>query len=407
MKVIVVGGGAAGMMAAARAAECNAQVTLIERNEKLGKKIYITGKGRCNVTNASDIEDIFANINRNPKFMYSALYGFDNNAVMDFFQNNGCALKVERGMRVFPVSDHSSDIIRAIEHYLVKMHVNIIKNTAVKRLIVSDGICTGVETSDKKTLYADRIIVATGGLSYPTTGSTGDGYEFAKSAGHTIVKPQASLVPLVSKDDWIPLCAGLSLKNVSLKMMRKGRKVYDEQGEMLFTHNGISGPLVLSLSAKIDDEDSNCEVMIDLKPAMTEEMLDKRVLSDFEKSMNRMFRNSLDELLPKSLIPVIVSLSKIPGDTFVNEITREQRKNLVALLKNLPITITGKGKIEEAVITRGGVNVREINASTMESKLVKGLFFAGEVLDVDAMTGGFNLQIAWSTGHLAGDVEME
>ncbi len=406
MKVIIVGGGAAGMMAAVRAGELFSDVTLIEKNEKLGKKIYITGKGRCNVTNNADIEVIFKNINRNPKFMYSALYGFDNSRVYSFFEENGCPLKVERGERVFPVSDHASDIIKTLTKALKDRHVKIMLNTAVKELIIEDGAVKGVILDDGSSLYADKVIVTTGGVSYPTTGSTGDGYKFAESAGHTVTPVRPGLVPLVTGETWVPRLQGLSLKNVELKLFSEDKCVYKEQGEMLFTHFGISGPLVLSSSAYYDTEsrkNRNITVSLDLKPALDEEALDKRILRDFEKFSNKQFKNSLDELLPAKLIPVIVDLSGIDPYKAVNVVSREERRNLVHLLKNLVMTVIGTGNFNEAIITIGGVNVKEINASTMESKLVKNLFFAGEVLDIDAMTGGFNLQIAWSTGYLAGE----
>lgn len=406
MKVIIVGGGAAGMMAAVRAGELFSDVTLIEKNEKLGKKIYITGKGRCNVTNNADIEVIFKNINRNPKFMYSALYGFDNSRVYSFFEENGCPLKVERGERVFPVSDHASDIIKTLTKALKDRHVKIMLNTAVKELIIEDGASKGVILDDGSSLYADKVIVTTGGVSYPTTGSTGDGYKFAESAGHTVTPVRPGLVPLVTGETWVPRLQGLSLKNVELKLFSEDKCVYKEQGEMLFTHFGISGPLVLSSSAYYDTEsrkNRNITVSLDLKPALDEEALDKRILRDFEKFSNKQFKNSLDELLPAKLIPVIVDLSGIDPYKAVNVVSREERRNLVHLLKNIVMTIIGTGNFNEAIITIGGVNVKEINASTMESKLVKNLFFAGEVLDIDAMTGGFNLQIAWSTGYLAGE----
>ncbi|MBO4679542.1 MAG: NAD(P)/FAD-dependent oxidoreductase [Lachnospiraceae bacterium] len=406
MKVLIIGGGAAGMMAAVRAGELSNDVTLIEKNEKLGKKIYITGKGRCNVTNNADIEVLFKNINRNPKFMYSALYGFDNTRVYSFFEENGCPLKVERGERVFPVSDHASDIIKALTKALKDRHVKIMLNTTVKELILEDGAVKGVILTDGTKLYGDRVIVTTGGVSYPTTGSTGDGYKFAESAGHTVTPVRPGLVPLVTGETWVPKLQGLSLKNVELKLFSEDKCVYKEQGEMLFTHFGISGPLVLSSSAYYDKEsrkNKNVTVSLDLKPALDEEALDKRILRDFEKFSNKQFKNSLDELLPSKLIPVIVDLSGIDPYKAVNVVSREERKNLVHLLKNLSMTVIGTGNFNEAIITIGGVNVKEINASTMESKLVKNLFFAGEVLDLDAMTGGFNLQIAWSTGYLAGE----
>lgn len=406
MKVIVVGGGAAGMMAAIRAGELHDNVILFEKNEKLGKKIYITGKGRCNVTNNADIDTILKNINRNPKFMYSAIYSFDNLRLYSFIEENGCPLKVERGERVFPVSDHASDIIKALSKALKDRRVNIKLNTPVKELIIEDGAVKGVILADGTREYADKVIVTTGGLSYPTTGSTGDGYKMAESAGHTVVPTRPGLVPLVTGETWVPKLQGLSLRNVELKLYAEDKCVYKDQGEMLFTHYGISGPLVLSASAYYDKEsrkNKNVSVSIDLKPALDEDSLDKRILRDFEKFNNKQFKNALDELLPSKLIPVIVELSEIDPYKAVNVVTKEERKRLVQLLKHLTMTVIGAGNYNEAIITIGGINVKEINASTMESKLVKNLYFAGEVLDVDAMTGGFNLQIAWSTGYLAGE----
>lgn len=406
MKVIVIGGGAAGMMAAIRAGELYDNVTIFEKNEKLGKKIYITGKGRCNVTNNAEIDTLLKNINRNPKFMYSAIYGFDNTRLYSFIEENGCPLKVERGERVFPVSDHASDIIKALTKALKDRNVHIRLNTPVKELILEDGAVKGVILTDGTHEYADKVIVTTGGLSYPTTGSTGDGYKMAESAGHTIVPTRPGLVPLVTGETWVPKLQGLSLRNVELKLYSEDKCVYKDQGEMLFTHYGISGPLVLSASAYYDKEtrkNKNITVSIDLKPALDEDTLDKRILKDFEKFNNKQFKNALDELLPQKMIPVIVDLCEIDPYKAVNVVTKEERKRLVHLLKNLTMTVVGAGNFNEAIITIGGINVKEINASTMESKLIKNLYFAGEVLDVDAMTGGFNLQIAWSTGYLAGE----
>lgn len=408
MKVLVIGGGAAGMMAAIHAGELGHQVTLLEKNEKLGKKIYITGKGRCNVTNNCDTEDLFKNINRNPKFLYSAIYGFDNSFVYSFMEANGCPLKVERGERVFPVSDHASDVIKALSKALKDNHVNVMLNTSVKKILIENASVTGVLLKDDTVLKADKVIVATGGVSYPTTGSTGDGYRFAREVGHEIIEPKASLVPLVIGETWVPKLQGLSLKNVEINLLSDGKSRYKELGEMLFTHFGVSGPLILSASSIYQDEVSknkNVTLSLDLKPGLSEEQLDKRILRDFDEQKNKLFKNSLDGLLPSKLIPVIVELSGINGAKEVNEVTKEERKRLVLLLKNLVMTPIGTARIEEAIITRGGINVKEVNASTMESKLVKGLYFAGEVLDVDAMTGGFNLQIAWSTGYLAGACE--
>ncbi len=431
-KVIVIGGGAAGMMAAITAAERGAQVTLIEKNEKLGKKLFITGKGRCNVTNAADMDVLFANICTNKKFLYSAFYSFDNLAVMDFIEKAGCPLKTERGDRVFPVSDHSSDVIAAFTRELKKRNVEILLHTEVKHLLVtkeedgSDSV-NGVVLSDGKKLLAERVIVCTGGLSYPTTGSTGDGYRFAKETGHGVVDQRPGLVPVNVAESWCTDLMGLSLKNVSLRMETGGECLYEGFGEMMFTHFGLTGPLVLSASSfygngkkgkkKVTAEsgtenaetvkqgkakDDETKIIIDLKPAMSMEQLDKRLLRDFEENKNKQFRNSLHALFPGKLIPVMIALSHIPPEKKVNEISREERHAFLHLIKNLTLTVTGLRGFGEAIITRGGISVKDINPSTMESKLVKGLYFAGEVIDLDALTGGFNLQIAWSTGYLAG-----
>ncbi len=408
MKVVVIGGGAAGMMAAWRAGSLGADVTVYEKNEKLGKKLFITGKGRCNVTNSSDLEAVFSNINRNPKFMYSSIYSFDNEAVMKLLESYGLKLKVERGNRVFPASDKSSDVIKTLERMLKDVHVKVELNKTVDRLLFDDGVCTGISLKDGKKVFADRIIVATGGLSYQSTGSTGDGYRFARDCGHTIVKTEPSLVGIETKEEWVKSLQGLSLKNATLSLKISGKEKYSELGEMLFTHFGISGPLVLSASAYLNEDaikNKEVSISIDLKPGLTKEELDKRVLKDFEENINRNFINSLDKLLPQKLIPVIVELSGIAPETKVNVIKSEDRKRLVDLLKNLTVTPKKLRPIDEAIITRGGVNVKEVNPSTLESKLCKNLYFAGEVLDIDAMTGGYNLQLAWSTGYLAGTIE--
>ena len=408
MKVVVIGGGAAGMMAAWRAGSLGADVTVYEKNEKLGKKLFITGKGRCNVTNSSDLEAVFSNINRNPKFMYSSIYSFDNEAVMKLLESYGLKLKVERGNRVFPASDKSSDVIKTLERMLKDVHVKVELNKTVDRLLFDDGVCTGISLKDGKKVFADRIIVATGGLSYQSTGSTGDGYRFARDCGHTIVKTEPSLVGIETKEEWVKSLQGLSLKNATLSLKISGKEKYSELGEMLFTHFGISGPLVLSASAYLNEDtikNKEVSISIDLKPGLSKEELDKRVLKDFEENINKNFINSLDKLLPQKLIPVIVDLSGIAPETKVNVIKSEDRKRLVDLLKNLTITPKKLRPIDEAIITRGGVNVKEVNPSTLESKLCKNLYFAGEVLDIDAMTGGYNLQLAWSTGYLAGTIE--
>ncbi|MCR5117447.1 MAG: NAD(P)/FAD-dependent oxidoreductase [Lachnospiraceae bacterium] len=408
MKVIVIGGGAAGMMAAWRAGSLGADVTVLEKNEKLGKKLFITGKGRCNVTNSSDIDTVFSNINRNPKFLYSSIYTFDNEALMKLLESYGLKLKVERGNRVFPASDKSSDVIKTFERMLKDVHVKVELNKTVDRLLYDANVCTGVSLKDGKKVFADRIIVATGGLSYQSTGSTGDGYRFASESGHSIVKPEPSLVGIETREEWVKSLQGLSLKNVTLSLKISGKEKYTELGEMLFTHFGISGPLVLSASAFINEEtlrNKDVSVSIDLKPGLSKEELDKRVLKDFEENINRNYINSLDRLLPQKLIPVIAELSRIAPDTKVNVIKSEDRKRLVELLKDLTVTPKKLRPLDEAIITRGGVNVKEVNPSTLESKLCKNLYFAGELLDIDAMTGGYNLQLAWSTGYLAGTIE--
>ncbi len=413
-KIIVIGGGAAGMMAALAAAENkNNRVMLLEKNEKLGKKLFITGKGRCNVTNGADMDTLFANVCTNEKFLYSAFYQYDNQAVMSFLEKAGCPLKVERGERVFPVSDHSSDVIGALQRELKKAGVEICLNTKVTELLTSgageagsaeeSSVITGVKLTGGKVLEADAVIVCTGGLSYPSTGSTGDGHRFAEVTGHKIVECKPALVPLETAEEWCRDLMGLSLKNVSLRMISGKKEVYSGFGEMLFTHFGVSGPLVLSASSfYAKQKGDDIKLYLDLKPALSEEQLDKRLLRDFEENKNKQFKNSLGGLFPARLIPVMIQLSGIHPDKKVNEITREGRRAFVSLIKNLPFTVTGTRSFAEAIITQGGVSVKDVNPSTMESKKVRGLYFAGEVLDLDAMTGGFNLQIAWSTGHLAG-----
>ena len=406
MKVIVVGGGAAGMMAAIAAAEQGHSVEILERNEKLGKKIYITGKGRCNVTNACDLEEFFTNIVSNEKFLYSSIYQYDNQAVMDFFESNGCPLKVERGNRVFPVSDHASDITKALADRMKALGVKITFHCKVEDLILKeDGSVGGVNTSKKERKVADRVVLATGGLSYEPTGSDGSGIKIAEKHGHKIVDPKPALVPFELQEDYGARLQGLALKNVNFSIKSGKKKVYDGFGEMLFTHFGISGPLVISASSyytkKMYGEKVTCT--IDLKPALTEEQLDKRILREFEENKNKQFKNALDKLFPAKLVPVIIDLSGIDPEKKVNEVTKEERKSLVTLIKNWEMTIVGTRGFREAIITQGGVNVKQVNPSTMESKVIPGLFFAGEMLDIDALTGGFNLQLAWSTGYLAGN----
>ncbi len=402
--VIVAGGGAAGMMAAYAAAECGHNVVLLEQNEKLGKKLYITGKGRCNVTNDCEPDKLFGNIVSNPKFLYSAFYDFDNKQMEAFLKEAGCPLKVERGERVFPVSDHSSDVIAAFERMLKKKGVSVRHKTTVKEVTVQDGAVTGVLLTDGTRLLADAVILATGGLSYPTTGACGDGYRMAEMVGHTIKECVPALVPMEIQEPWCGSLQGLSLKNVRLTMLSGTKKVWQGFGEMLFTHFGISGPLVLSASSyygKCKDK-KQTTVLIDLKPALTVEQLDKRILRDFEQNLNKQFKNVIGGLYPAKLMPVMIELSGIGAEKKVHEITKEERSRLVSLTKGLTMHVSGLRDYNEAIITQGGVNVKEVNPSTMESKLVKGLYFAGELLDLDAVTGGFNLQIAWSTGHLAG-----
>ena len=408
-KIAVIGCGAAGMMAALAAANSGGDVTLFEKNEKPGKKIYITGKGRCNVTNSCEVEDYFGFVKRNPRFLYSAIYDFDNQAVMNFFEENGCHLKTERGGRVFPVSDHSSDIINTLYRAVQRAGVKIELGTEVTSIETKNQAVTALTYSGKDKTSSreefEAVIVCTGGVSYPSTGSTGDGYKFAKELGHNVISPVPSLVPFEISEKWCRDLQGLSLKNVGLKLFIEGSKknkpVYDGFGEMLFTHFGVSGPLVLTASCHYE-KDKNARLLLDLKPALSEEQLDKRVLRDFEEGLNKQFKNVIGGLFPSKLVPVMIELSGINPEKPVHEITKEERSSFVKLIKNIPMTVTGTRGFNEAIITRGGVSVKEINHSTMESKLVKGLFFAGEVIDVDTETGGFNLQVAWSTGHLAG-----
>lgn len=398
------------MMAAIIAARNGHQVILFEKNEKLGKKLFITGKGRCNFTNAGDSEDIFNSVVTNQKFLYSAFHGFTNYDTMGFFDELGLAFKVERGNRVFPESDHSSDVIGALHRELKRLHVDIRLNTEILEVLTQQGAFAGVQVKDVLTgkmqkILADRLVIATGGNSYQSTGSTGDGYRFAKSLGHTVTPILPALVPFLVKEEWEKELQGLSLKNVRVTIsdMDNGKEVYSDFGEMLFTHFGVSGPTVLSASsyaAKIIKK-KPLRLIIDLKPALNDEQLDERIVRDFEEVQNKSFKNSLDKLLPKKLIPVIIDLSGINPNKKVNEITRQERQGLVKLLKHFTMTLTGLRGFNEAIITQGGVNVKEVNPTTMESKLVKGVFFAGEVLDVDAVTGGFNLQIAWSTAYAA------
>lgn len=403
-KVLIAGGGAAGMFAAITAARQGQEVHVYEKNEKLGKKLFITGKGRCNITNACDMDTLFDSVITNSKFLYSSFYGYTNQDVIDFFENIGVQTKTERGERVFPQSDHSSDVIRALEAEMRRMGVHIHLHTGVKQVISADGSFAHIELMDGSIVKGDSCIVATGGFSYQTTGSTGDGYRFARDTGHTVTDCMPSLVPMTTKEEWVPRLQGLSLRNVRAAIFDGKKKLYDEFGEMLFTHYGVSGPLMLSASSVIGKKlkDKELKLTIDLKPALSMEQLEKRVLRDFEENQNRQFKNAVGKLFPSKLIPVMIELSGIGEEKKVNVISREERQKFVSLIKNLPVTLTGLRGYNEAIITKGGVKVKEIDPATMESKLVKGLYFAGEVLDLDAVTGGFNLQIAWSTAYAAG-----
>ncbi len=444
-RVIITGGGAAGMMAACAAAEAGHQVILLEKNEKLGKKIYITGKGRCNVTNTAEKEQFFQNIVTNSKFLYSSVYQFDDQAVTAFLEEHGCRVKVERGGRVFPVSDHASDVTGALQRAMKELSVEVHLKTEVKKLLIredaglekgneygkterwdgADGIkegdgigersggrqVCGVILSDGRHLEADAVILACGGLSYRSTGSDGAGFRLAVQAGHSVTECHPALVPLEIQESWCKRLQGLSLKNIRITLLKPdGKKpVYEGFGEMLFTHFGVSGPLILSASSYYVKECSEkngkfsaARLLLDLKPALDEEKLDARLLRDFEESSHKAFKNALGGLFPAKLIPVMVDLSAVNGEKKVYDITREERRSFIKLIKNLPLTVTGTRGFEEAVITQGGISVSEVNPSTMESRLCRNLYMAGEMLDIDALTGGFNLQLAWSTGHLAG-----
>lgn len=398
------------MMAAVFAARSGNEVHLYEKNEKLGKKLFITGKGRCNLTNAAEMDELFSAVVSNPKFLYSSFYTFTNEQAVAFFEELGVKTKVERGGRVFPVSDHSSDVIRALERELCRLGVKINFNAEVKRLLITerkDGAgqtVSGLLTSSGGEKRYDSVIVATGGFSYPSTGSTGDGYRFAGECGHKVTELYPSLVPMEVKEWYAGELMGLSLRNVEIQITDGKKKLYQEFGEMLFTHYGVTGPVILSASSVVGKRlrEKELTLHIDLKPALTEEQLDKRVLREFEANHNRKFKNAVDSLFPAKLRPVIIELSGIDDQKKVHEITKEERLRFVRLIKDFSMTLTGLRGFNEAIITKGGVSVKEIDPGTMESKLVKGLYFAGEVLDLDAVTGGFNLQIAWSTGYLAG-----
>ena len=407
-KVLIIGGGAAGMMAGVFAARNHHEVHILEKNEKLGKKVFITGKGRCNVTNACDTEELFPAMMSNPKFLYSSFYSFTPQDVMEFFEEAGVPLKVERGNRVFPQSDHSSDIIRALERELKKAGAKIHFHTAVKEIVKeseTDSV-TGVILTDGTFMEGDAVIVATGGFSYQSTGSTGDGYRFARELGLKVTDIAPSLVPLKTKEDYIPKLQGLSLKNTGLTIKNGKKVLYEDFGEMMFTHFGVTGPMILSASAHIGAKlakapNGELSAYLDLKPALTREQLDARILREFEAGPNKQFKNVIGVLFPSSLTPVMLELGGIPAEKKIHDISREERQHFIDLIKAFPFTITGMGEFKEAIITRGGVSVKEINPGTMESKKISGLYFAGEVLDLDAVTGGYNLQIAWSTAYLA------
>jgi len=403
-KVAVIGGGPAGIMAAGIAAQRGSEVVLLEKNERLGKKILISGKGRCNITNDTDIEGLIENTPGNGNFLYSAFYTFSNQDLIGFFNELGLKTKVERGGRVFPVSDSSKDVMHALQVFLNNSNVKVMTETAVKKILTEGNKVNGVECLNGRVIEADSVILAVGGMSYPGTGSTGDGYEMARALGHTITPLKPSLVPLIAKEPWIKDLQGLSLKNIEVTFKNaKGKDIYTDFGEMIFTHFGVSGPVILSASRHLLSYDFNdIKLTIDLKPALSHEKLDDRIQRDFDKYSRKQFKNSLEDLLPQKLIPVIIQLSEIGPDKPVHQITREERKRLVMLLKGLETTITGARPIKEAIVTAGGIKTSEINPSTMESKKIDGLFFAGEIIDVDAYTGGFNLTIAFSTGYLAG-----
>ncbi len=413
MKVIVIGGGAAGMMAAITSAKQGNYVTILEKMESLGKKLLITGKGRCNITNSADMEEFMKNIPENSKFLYSAFNQFNNQDIVRFLNEQGVATKVERGERVFPVSDKAQDVVNALKKKLKELHVNIKTNCKVQKILIKDGQAIGIEGVGKEKIFADKIILTTGGKSYPVTGSTGDGYKMVEEVGHTVTKIKPSLVPLTCNGNSVELCRqmqGLSLRNVAIKVKNDDKVIYEDFGEMLFTHFGISGPIVLSASAvlvrykNIEEllKQNKVKIFIDLKPALDEEKLDNRILRDFSELSNKQIKNSFEKLLPRKMIEPFIEILNINPEKRVNEVTREERKRIVNTLKNFELIINGFRGIEEAIITSGGINIKEINPKTMESKIVKGLYFAGEIIDVDAFTGGFNLQIAWSTGYVAG-----
>ena len=402
-RIAVIGGGPAGMIAAATAGSLGKDVILFEKNSKLGKKMFITGKGRCNITNAGEVEELIENIVANKSFLYSSFYSFTNNDIIELLKAYGVETKIERGNRIFPVSDKSSDVIKAFERYLNNNRVKIELNKEIKSIEKLEDENFKIVLSDSEEQYFNKLIIATGGKSYQQTGSTGDGYIFAKSLGHSITNLKPALIPCEIKEEWVKELQGLALKNVMISAYVEDRRIFEDFGELLFTHYGISGPIVLTMSSYINKYyGKKIKIVVDLKPALTNEKLETRVLKDFEKYSKKQFKNSLEDLLPRKLIPLIIKLSKIDEDKFVNQITREERKGLVNLLKNLEMSFSDFRPINEAIVTSGGVSTLEIDSSTMESKIVKGLFFAGEIIDVHALTGGYNLQIAYSTGYLAG-----
>ncbi|MGN1302611.1 MAG: NAD(P)/FAD-dependent oxidoreductase [Clostridia bacterium] len=408
---VIIGGGPAGLMAAISSAKNEDKVTIIEKMNSCGKKLLITGKGRCNITNNAQMDKFMANTPTNPKFLYGVFNNFTNKDIIELLESEGVKTKVERGERVFPVSDRAQDVLEALLHILKKENVQILTNTTAKRIITdAEKNVLGVELDDGKEIKADKIILATGGKSYPVTGSTGDGYRIAKDLGHTITKIEPSLVPLTSHEEVCKKLQGLSLRNVAIRLQICDKVVYKDFGEMLFTHFGVSGPIVLSASSYLVKtknieqilKEDKVELEIDLKPALSEEKLDARILRDFEEQKNKQFKNSLDKLLPQKLIPVIIEKTNINESKKINEITKQERQKLVNELKHFKISINGTRPIEEAIVTSGGINIKEINPKTMESKLINGLYFAGEIIDVDCLTGGYNLQVAWSTGYTAG-----
>lgn len=399
-KIGVIGAGPAGIIAAGIAGSRNLNVTLIEKNDRIGKKLFITGKGRCNITNASSIDEFFDYIVTNKNFLYSSLYSFTNDDILALLNKYGLKTKIERGNRVFPESDKSSDVIKALKKFLDDNNVNLMLNSEVKNIFFSNG--SFIVSIGDQNLVFDKLILATGGKSYPTTGSTGDGYKFAKRFGHTIVPIKPSLVPIEIEADWIKDLQGLSLKNVSLRSYSNNKLIHEEFGEMVFTHYGISGPIVLSTSNYLHGNYNNLELSVDLKPALNYEKLDERILRDFKLYNNKQLKNSLNDLLPQRLIPVVIRKSEIDSNKVINQITKEERNSLVSVIKDFRMKFKSFRPVEEAIVTSGGISTKEINPSTMESKIMPNLFFAGELIDVDALTGGFNLQIAYSTGYLAG-----